>query len=70
MNLGDQPPHRREPGGEPQHAAGVARADEQTAARLGQQREDLAVIELGDRGRLLAAVADFVKLALGPGPDP
>ena len=36
---------------------------------LDEQRKDLAAIELGDRRRLVAAVANLVKLALGPGAD-
>ncbi len=39
------------------------------AVGLGQQRQDLAVVELGDRGRLLPLLADLVELALGAGPD-
>ena len=57
------------PGSSRTTAPGSPVAEEQAAVGLGQQGEDLAVVEPGDRGRLAAGVADLVELPLGPGAD-
>ena len=54
---------------EPDDRAGVAGPHEDRAVGLGQQREDLPVVQLGERRGLVAAVADLEELALGPGAD-
>ena len=57
--------HGRARAGRPRR---VARADEQVVPSGSQQRQDLAVVEPGNRRRLLAEVADLVELPLGSGP--
>jgi len=54
--------------GEPHHRPRIAGADQQAAAGLGQQGEDLAVVEFGDGRVLGVGLADLVEHAVGPGP--
>ena len=54
VDLGDQRPDRRELRRRAAPPTGVAGPDQEAAPGLGQQGEDLPVIELGDRRGLLA----------------
>ena len=69
MDLRDELALRDEARGEPDDRAGVAGSQEDSSARLGQQREDLAAIELRQRRALGPLVADLVELAVGAGAD-
>ena len=69
VDLGDEASRRGVARGEPDHRARVAGPQQERAVGLGQQREDLSGIELGDRRGLVAVVADLEELALGAGAD-
>ena len=69
VDLRDQLALGDESGGEPNDRAGVAGPQENSPGRLGQEREDLAMVELRQRGALAPSVADLVELAVGSGAD-